>query len=355
MAASKEQHLQNLLRGKKLDDRLRMFAEFRCFVGRTGWDFVPLAPQNFSEKFLDREGFHVPAEEVESMLAAAGIAVAAGVEPIRGPSGEAVDRRLLLPESNPTGGEEVGAIAVLDEVTGAWIGRRVSMDDAEQIASSRELQARRAGAAPAVLSAGKGRTPMGGGAEGYKGEGFGHDKRYIALDLSIAERRVHESDEAHRVVAKALGVDVVEDRVAKALGVDEDLGEDEDAENVRAEGLPKSGGGVDGDHEGESGLGGGADAVQGRLKSTGQRLAAHISECRKHKVQFPFLHDAFFCPFSARSAGACRKSAGADPPRRIRPCGCSRPARLLTLGIQSQESRVMNSTDMVHHRRNVCV
>ena len=34
----------------------------------------------------------------------------------------------------------------------------------------------------------------------------------------------------------------------------------------------------------------------------------------------------------------------------------ARPAaRLLTLGIQSQNPKIMNSTDMVHHRRNFCV
>ena len=33
----------------------------------------------------------------------------------------------------------------------------------------------------------------------------------------------------------------------------------------------------------------------------------------------------------------------------------ARPARLLTLGIQSQEPRVMNSTDIVHHRSCLCV
>ena len=33
----------------------------------------------------------------------------------------------------------------------------------------------------------------------------------------------------------------------------------------------------------------------------------------------------------------------------------ARPARFLSFGIQSQNPKIMNSTDMVHHRRNVCV
>ena len=40
---------------------------------------------------------------------------------------------------------------------------------------------------------------------------FGVDRRYMELDLSVAEKRVQETDEAARVVAKVLGVHGVEE------------------------------------------------------------------------------------------------------------------------------------------------